>query len=313
MTPLRESFIEALPQSLRPTFTCLDELQARLEEFVRAACEGQPTLRSLASSLPAHVAARLDAEGSSTDLPLRHAGDLLVALGCVRGDPAALAVFFAHYTPEILRALRRLNLSASARAELQQDLHARLLVGGDRPPLLDRYRGSGSLRRWLQATAINTALKRVTRERLVPVGDAAAVASLDLAPDPELALLRETYRAAFDRAIGDAIAALSPEQRLLLHQHFVDGSSIDVLARLYRVHRATAARRLARARSRLYSETRELLQRRLDVGQPTFRSLCRLLVSQLDLSLAQLAPGDPERDRGGPPAAPGGGPDPSAS
>jgi RNA polymerase sigma-70 factor (ECF subfamily) len=289
MTSLRDRFLRALDPSKRAAYRD-DDPQGALSQLVELATKRHPSLAALGLELPSYLASHI--EGEVTDLEQLfggHAGDLLVALGCVRGEPAALGIFFAHYTPEILRALRRLDLSEALRTDLQQDLHARLLVGdGDRGPLLARYRGSGPLRRWLQATAINTALKVVSRERLVPVGDAVAVGRAAEAPDPELELVKRESRAAFDRAIRDAFDELSREERLLLRQHFVDGSSIDVLARLYRVHRATAARRLVRARTRLFDLTRRLLEERLDLGQPTFRSLCRLLVSQLDVSLAQL-------------------------
>jgi RNA polymerase sigma-70 factor (ECF subfamily) len=295
-----DRFNKALPPGLRARYAESAALQGQLEELVQSAVRRYPSLSPLSSELPAYVAARLDPTSAEAWLPTRHAADLLVALGCTLGNPTALGLFFAHYAPAIARALRRLDLPEGTRADLQQDLYAKLLLDEPgRGPTIARYHGSGSLRRWLQATAINAALKTLSRERLVPVGDVTAI-NLGEGSDPELALLRRNFREAFDRALEDAIAGLTRDERLLLQQHFVDGSSIDVLARLYRVHRATAARRLARARARLYSETLGLLRRRLDVGQPTFSSLCRLLVSHLDISLTRLEVSGRVADRDGP-------------
>ena len=286
----RTRFLEKLAEATQAEMNGVVDLDERLLRLEDDARSRWPTLEHLLPKLLPFVAERLDLDLPPAErLQELYAGDLLVSLGCLEGDAAALEVFFAQKTPEIARALRRLDLGPALRAELLQDLQARLLVGTDlRPPLLARYHGSGPLRRWLQATAVNTALKMVSRERLVPVGGAEAVisdAAEVWAPDPELTVLRESYRVAFDRAFRDALAQLAADERLLLRQHFVDGLSIDALGRLYSVHRATAARRLVRARGQLYRHTRTLLEQRLEVGQPTFRSLCRVVISELDLSL----------------------------
>lgn len=60
------------------------------------------------------------------------------------------------------------------------------------------------------------------------------------------------------------------DHRPLLVQHHKDGLSVDQLAALYGVHRATAARRVAAARDAFSREVRTVLSRNLAVGGETF-------------------------------------------
>jgi RNA polymerase sigma-70 factor (ECF subfamily) len=113
--------------------------------------------------------------------------------------------------------------------------------------------------------------------------------------DPRLDDLRRRYRGDFAAAFRAALAALPVRERNLLRQHHMDGLTIDQLAGLYRVHRATAARWVARARTTLSGETRRRLMERLGVATQDADSIIRLVRSQLDLSLS-AAPG-PASDR----------------
>lgn len=60
--------------------------------------------------------------------------------------------------------------------------------------------------------------------------------------DPELSHLKATFAAEFKFALTLAIDELSVRDRNLLRQSVLDGLTIDQLGKLYRVHRATAAR-----------------------------------------------------------------------
>jgi IS30 family transposase len=96
----------------------------------------------------------------------------------------------------------------------------------------------------------------------------------------------------------DAAAGLDLADRHLLHQHFVAGLSIDQLGVALGIHRATAARRLVRAREALVSETRSLLMARLRISQDDLDEVIGMVISRLDVSmpaLFQARPGDPER------------------
>src|SRR5438128_2172894 len=91
---------------------------------------------------------------------------------------------------------------------------------------------------------------------------AASCSGLDV-EDPELGRLKEHYAADFRLAVRGGIAALGRRERTLLRQHFIDGVSLDQLAVLHRVHRATIARWIAQARRTLLELIRASLSQRL--------------------------------------------------
>jgi RNA polymerase sigma-70 factor (ECF subfamily) len=66
------------------------------------------------------------------------------------------------------------------------------------------------------------------------------------------------------------------------------GLGIDQIAALHGVHRATAARRLERAREALLVATRKSLMSRLSIDSAEFESLMDLIRSRLDVSIQRI-------------------------
>jgi RNA polymerase sigma-70 factor (ECF subfamily) len=239
----------------------------------------------IAARIAAQVAARLDA-GAAPDE--RHEADLVLALALAASDPAAVKLFEQRFVPQIDAALRRLRLPGGAADEIKQALRADLLVGPD-AKILD-YAGRGELAAWLRVTATRRALtlaRRAGREESLDEllldhwPDAAT-------PDPERKHLRATYTAELKTAIREAFAALEVRQRNLLRQHILDELTIDDLARLYRVHRATCARWLADARADLGRGTRKRLVAVLGLPADGVDSLLRFLDSDIELSISRI-------------------------
>ena len=102
------------------------------------------------------------------------------------------------------------------------------------------------------------------------------------------AKLVQLYRREFELALREAIQVLSDRERTLVRQHFLDGVTIFQLARLHRVHRATAGRWLENARDAILASTRARLMTRLDVPRGEVESIIRLVLSQLELNLRPL-------------------------
>jgi RNA polymerase sigma-70 factor (ECF subfamily) len=113
--------------------------------------------------------------------------------------------------------------------------------------------------------------------------------AIDRAPattlDPELALIKRRYAAAFAAAFRATLAGLERDARNVLRLHHVDGLSIEEVAASYGVSRATAARWLARARAQIVEEVRGRLEERLGGSVPSPNALLSLIQSQLDLSI----------------------------
>ncbi len=186
----------------------------------------------------------------------------------------------------VSRALRRIDSSESFAAEVQQLLREELIVGvKGRVPKLACYAGRGPLASWIRTAALRTALNlRDPRKQTLHT---------DLPPDapathPEVRYLRDKHRDDFQRALKDALRGLSARDRNLLRLSFLDGLSIDRIGALFGVHRATAARWLGRARTRLQEATLSLLKERLKVTDSELASLILVVRSELNVSLSHL-------------------------
>src|SRR5699024_8556279 len=120
------------------------------------------------------------------------------------------------------------------------------------------------LRNWLRVALTRTLLdmSRKRQEELHRDPDADGGQGFELpAPgkDPELDFMQAHYKDAFRQAFERAARSLDPDDRNLLRQHFVHGLGIDKLSGLLGVHRATAARRIGKAREELMERTRREL------------------------------------------------------
>jgi RNA polymerase sigma-70 factor (ECF subfamily) len=106
--------------------------------------------------------------------------------------------------------------------------------------------------------------------------------------DPELAYLRSRYARELEGALSMALEGLSPRERNLLRQHYRDGLSLDAVARLYRVHRATAARWLADVRQAVLVRVRDTLRAGGALSDSELDSIVRMARSGFDLGISTL-------------------------
>jgi RNA polymerase sigma-70 factor (ECF subfamily) len=233
----------------------------------------------------AHLAARVDADGAT--LAELHVADLALTCACLARDPVALAAFERELRTCADAAVRRAGGDASTRDEVLQRLRERLVVGDHtRGARLAEYSGRGPLQAWLRVVITRETLalgRRAAHE--APLGEATLDGLESPTPDPELEYLRSEYRDAFRAAFTAAFSALEPLEREVLRQHHLHGATIDDLAARHAVHRATAARWLARARDRLLIGTRERLSATLAVDGDELDSILRLVRSKLDVTL----------------------------
>jgi RNA polymerase sigma-70 factor (ECF subfamily) len=146
------------------------------------------------------------------------------------------------------------------------------------------YSAHGALRGWLRAVSGRTGLRVLRKSgRGDEVGDSFAAPT----DDPELEYLKREYAGPFEEAYREALGALTPPDRLLLKQRFRHGLSLDDLRLLYGVHASTMSRRVADARERLVSATRDGMMRRLKVSRAEVSSILRLIQSEIEISLSQ--------------------------
>jgi RNA polymerase sigma-70 factor, ECF subfamily len=259
-----------------------------MHELHRAARAAWPGIDLAFEVFARYVSSRL-AERGEPEAAARQlrTSDLYLACACSRGDAQAIAAFEHHCLDGLGVTLRKMaGMTPDIAAEVKQVLRLRLLVGDTRPPGILHFSGRGELRRWLRVLAVREALVLTQRARREsPVEEEALEIALLPALDLEKEYLKKLYQKEFTHAITDALDTLTPRDQVVLRQVFVDGLNVDELGGLYHVHRATAARWLARAQVALSKRTRAILMRKLAVNPGELISILRLLRSGFELSL----------------------------
>jgi RNA polymerase sigma-70 factor, ECF subfamily len=291
MSELVAALLAALDDDRRARFAAWSELEEAVARVVDDARTAWPTLRLEPSGFGAHLAARLRADLSPADaLAALRVGDLAVAWAALANDPAALRAFDDVYLARLAPALRRLRLDDDLIQETLQELRRRLLVSDGRRAKLHEYAGHGDLLRWLRVVAVRDALELLGRRRKQPTSlpDELLAAIPDEGTDAELAYLRDEYGEHVRRAFAEALDELADDERALLRYHIVESMTIDQIALMLDMHRATVARQIERTRARVGTLTKKRLQRQLGLDPFELTSLLRVIDSQIDLSIARL-------------------------
>lgn len=211
-----------------------------------------------------------------------HADDLELAAACLEGDAGAIRRFEAQHLPVASKALAKSGFEPALVEDVIDWLRFELFAR-EKGALLRTYSGRSTLAAWLRAIAIHEAMRRAKKRRKeVPLE---AAPELPLA-EPELGAMKGKYGPQFTRALEAAFRELKVEQRNLLRQYFLDGCSIDALAQLYQVHRATAARRVTTAREALVEGVKTRLKAQLQISDESVEQVITL--SNLEQSLSGL-------------------------
>ena len=255
-----------------------------LDAAVTTAREAWPALRV---DLDAWKAAleELAPDGALADMLV---ADHYLAFACAAGDPAALVACDAMLVREAGFAADGARVHASLRDEAVQVVRTQLLAPrGDRPPAIGDYAGRGLLRSWLRV-CVSRELVRLAKaqQRSEPLEEH-LVADQGFGDDPVLEELKARYRSELADAFRTALTELPPRDRTLLRYQLIDGLTIDDIGSIYRVHRATAARWLAKIRDDLVGRTRTLMAEALGVDTAEAASIVRLVQSQLDVSVVR--------------------------
>ncbi|MFK7999575.1 MAG: sigma-70 family RNA polymerase sigma factor [Polyangiales bacterium] len=168
--------------------------------------------------------------------------------------------------------------------DVAQDVRQKLLVG--EPPKILAYVGRGSLAALIRVTATRTAIstlrkgKRETQELELD----RAIGELD----PERRHLKDHYRGLFRESFAAAVQTLDPRERNMLRLHFLQKVTLQQLASMYGIHRATVVRQLAAIREKIAKGTRSGLKSHGAVGATDLESIVDLLKSRFDVSVEGL-------------------------
>jgi RNA polymerase sigma-70 factor, ECF subfamily len=214
--------------------------------------------------------------------------DVYLVCGCIAGHPNAIAAIERELIPIIDVVIA--SYAPSVVEETRQRLRAMLMVDHNgRGPLLAQYGGRGALRRWIRVVAAREAGKTWRADTAaMPVDDDALFDALAPATDPALSAIKNDAAAAFKAAFVTALGELERRDRTILRLHILDGLSIDEIAPMYSVHRATIARWIAAAKDVVFDKTRRALMRDLRINAEEVDSLIRLVQSRIELASGVL-------------------------
>jgi RNA polymerase sigma-70 factor (ECF subfamily) len=255
------------------------ELAAARERWPEAAAIGDDELaRTIGRPRDAAALERLRIE------------DLLLARWCASGDPRAIAAFEEVYGRDLEAVLGRFRRLAMKGDDLRQLLRIRMFVGT--PPRIASYGGLGHLQNWVRVTALRALVDVARSERARRleelISDDVFGELPSLGPDAGTRKSREEVSRAIKQAFARAVAGLTARQRNYLRHAHVDELTLDQIAALYGIHRATVARTLAQARSELIAATRADVARELGVAPESLDSIVRVADTKIDLSLSRV-------------------------
>jgi RNA polymerase sigma-70 factor (ECF subfamily) len=221
-------------------------------------------------------------------LPPTHATDIYLACACAAGDPTAIGILEHRYLALTRGSVARYHASPDFVDEVLQELRGKLLLPPS--PRIARYGGRGPLGAWVRVAASRVAIDLLRTSEPAAPAEAQPEALADADLGPEVQILREVYREAFQESLKAALAALSPKDRNLLRRHLVEHMTLEEIAGPYGVHPATIARRLQAIRDEIAESVRgALAARHLEQGgRSTLDSLARAIRSEVYVSLSPL-------------------------
>lgn len=260
-----------------------DAVRARARAAIAACAAAWPDVRVE----PDVVEARLREASAEDD---RHLAELCLAAACLAGDPAAQRAIDRLIRAEAQRVVGELRQPAWLVDEVHQELGGRLLVAAPgAAPRLATYAGQAALGRWLGVAAMRTALNLIRGARPeAPLEDHDVA---DAILPPELAVVRDRYRAEVGHAIRAAFDALdSARDRNLLRMYYLERIGLDQLGQMFGVHGSTVSRWLTALRASVLEDVRARLGERLGLAgnYADVDSLIRAVQSELDLTLSRL-------------------------
>ena len=222
-----------------------------------------------------------------------HLADLYLACALAQGDTAAIEIFEREHMPRVSAAIARIAKGTPIADETKQVVRELLFVGKrDRRPAITEYTGRGALRSWVKVIAVREAMRLARHQgnkgTEVQVEEDRLFDFFAPKSDPELSYIKDKAVAEFRTALLATIAELPRRQRTILRLSVLDGLSIDEIAPMYDVHRATVARWLEKSRDAIFTGTRQRLRKQLELGNSEVDSLIRAARSRIDVTLGNV-------------------------
>jgi len=216
-----------------------------------------------------------DAAAIDSFLDGLHADDLCLVLACERGDDHAWNDLFEGFGATVRSAARSASSNEAMADDVAQSIWAELhglksREDGKPGGKLAYYSGVGSLGGWLRAVVGQLAIDQHRRQtKLVQAEEDSDLDRMALdetdgngdgafqqSATPEDLLSINLASADVEKALAQALAELSDEDRLLMKLYYFDGLRLKEAGAVLGVHEATASRRL----TRIHGEVRQKVE-----------------------------------------------------
>ena len=217
--------------------------------------------------------------------------ELALACACSEGQVSAWAYFIECYRPG-LRAAARAIVGDEVGNELADSLYAELYGleerDGRRRSLFDYFHGRSRLGTWLRSILAQRHVDRIRAARKTRPLDEEDEA---LPERPAVAVEEQPERLRFARlaqgALGAAIRALDPAERVRLSFYYLQRLTLAQIGRLTGEHEATVSRRLDRIRRSLRADVERHLREEDGLGEAEVRACLECALEDVGLDLEQ--------------------------
>ncbi|MGB7070551.1 MAG: sigma-70 family RNA polymerase sigma factor [Pyrinomonadaceae bacterium] len=199
------------------------------------------------------------------------ADDLCLIIACENNDEKAWEDLVGSFDSTVKSAARRLSKNDEDAEDLAGSIWAELYglrqdTDGNKKSKLAYYSGRGSLAGWLRAVVSQLAVDQYRKQsKFVQIEEdrdfenLVENASLNLSSDgvvsrsenPEELFIEGQTSGDVSAALKAAIAALEPEDRLIIKLYYFDELKLKDIARTFGYHEATASRKLVRVQSEI--------------------------------------------------------------
>lgn len=255
-----------------------------------AAIAAWPEVVVTAERFAEEFARRLGPDAAPEALERACGTDVYLAIACIDGDATALEILERTFVSEIDAIAAKLRATTDQATEVKAVVRRALLVDEtERTAGLREFAGRGSLRAYIRVIATRDLIRAINRgRRQQSFAEEDLLDRLGTQRDPEISMLRAEYHGIVSEALRAALQSLDDRSRALLRYQLVDGWTVEQVAKVYAVHKATAARWLVAVRTTLGERIRTELGTRLQIDADEVASIIRLVQSRVDVSLERL-------------------------
>lgn len=258
-----------------------------VEAWLSRGARAFPSVRVDQEIAARYVAAR-SSGGDVTSLDGEAGEEVYLLAALSARAPGADAAFEARYFAPI--QVGAVRVAADALDEAKQRARAKLLVpDADGRMKVEAYGGQGKLAGLVRVVVTREAISMARSDAKEQPADEALADRAAEAWDPGVEALEGRARVAFREAFERAVTTrLTPRERTLLRLHLIGGVTLEKLAAMHGVHRATVVRWLAAARATILSETKKGISDAMQLHGTELESLMQAIESRLDVSVERM-------------------------